>query len=54
MWMLCGGIDGNGAMINFDKGVLSKAMSQGGCEFGRFGADGVFEPRVRSTPRTST
>ena len=38
MWMLCGGIDGNGAMINFDKGVLSKAMSQGGYEFGRFGA----------------
>lgn len=47
MWMLHGGIDGNGAMINFDKGTLSKAMSQGDYEFGRFGADGEFEPQVR-------
>lgn len=47
MWMLYGGIDGNGAMINFDKGTLSKAMGQDGYDFGRFGADGVFEPLVR-------
>lgn len=40
MWMLYGGLDGNGAMVNFDKGTLSSAMSRDAYELGRFGEKG--------------
>lgn len=37
MWMLYGGIDGNGAMINFDKKTLFEAFEQSvKCDMGRF------------------
>lgn len=36
MWMLYGGIDGNGAMINFDKKTLKSAMYSGSYDFGYF------------------
>ncbi|WP_165053387.1 MULTISPECIES: hypothetical protein [unclassified Adlercreutzia] len=36
MWMLYGGIDGNGAMINFDKGTLRAAMLAPEYECGYF------------------
>lgn len=42
MWMLYGGIDGNGAMINFDRQTLHKAMSRESYECGCFGSDGKF------------
>lgn len=45
MWMLYGGTDGNGAMINFDKGTLQRAMSAESYEFGQF-VNGVFEPQL--------
>ena len=44
MWMLYGGTDGNGAMINFDKDTLLRAMSADFYEFGRFNDGGKFEP----------
>lgn len=43
MWMLYGGIDGNGAMINFDRRTLQKAMERESYECGCFGADGEFQ-----------
>lgn len=42
MWMLYGGLDGNGAMINFDKGTLRSAMSEREYECGYF-ENGRFE-----------
>lgn len=36
MWMLYGGIDGNGSMINFDRGTLLEAMEQKSYECGHF------------------
>lgn len=43
MWMLYGGMDGNGAMINFDRRTLQGAMGRKTYECGRFGADGQFQ-----------
>lgn len=43
MWMLCGGMDGNGAMINFDRRTLQGAMGRESYECGWFGTDGKFE-----------
>ena len=43
MWMLYGGMDGNGAMINFDRRTLQGAMGRKTYECGRFGADGKFQ-----------
>lgn len=40
MWMLYGGTDGNGAMINFDKNTLLSAMSAEVFEFGYFDNEG--------------
>lgn len=42
MWMLYGGMDGNGAMINFDRRTLQNAMSRESYECGCFGSDGKF------------
>lgn len=42
MWMLYGGLDGNGAMINFDRSTLRAAMSQEDYECGHF-VNGKFE-----------
>ena len=39
MWMLYGGIEGNGAMINFDKNTLATARSNDTYEFGYFDAN---------------
>ena len=36
MWMLYGGIDGDGGMINFDRKTLSSAMAADECECGHF------------------
>lgn len=43
MWMLYGGMDGNGAMINFDRRTLQGAMGRESYECGWFGTDGKFE-----------
>lgn len=43
MWMLYGGVDGNGAMINFDRRTLQGAMGCKTYECGRFGTDGKFQ-----------
>lgn len=43
MWMLYGGMDGNGAMINFDRRTLQGAMGRKTYECGRFGIDGKFQ-----------
>ena len=43
MWMLYGGMDGNGAMINFDRRTLQGAMGCKTYECGRFGTDGKFQ-----------
>lgn len=43
MWMLYGGVDGNGAMINFDKKVLETIHDAEYYECGRFNEDGIFE-----------
>lgn len=43
MWMLYGGMDGNGAMINFDRNTLVESMKAGCYEFGRFNKNGEFE-----------
>lgn len=42
MWMLYGGTDGNGAMINFDKKTLKNAMNLKQYECGHFDKDGQF------------
>lgn len=42
MWMLYGGLDGNGAMINFDRSTLRTAMSEDYYDCGHF-VDGKFE-----------
>ncbi len=42
MWMLYGGHDGNGAMINFDRDTLRRAMAADRYEFGEF-RNGKFE-----------
>lgn len=42
MWMLYGGIDGNGAMIDFDKNTLQKAMNSEQYEAGFFDSHGKF------------
>lgn len=39
MWMLYGGIDGNGAMINFDKRTLDSAAANNEYECGYFEKD---------------
>jgi hypothetical protein len=39
MWMLYGGTDGNGSMINFDKRTLQAAMSENNYECGSFKTD---------------
>lgn len=44
MWMLYGGTDGNGAMINFDGDTLSRAMSAEFYELSRFSDKSEFEP----------
>ena len=43
MWMLYGGMDGNGAMINFDRRTLQGAMGRESYECGWFDADGKFQ-----------
>ena len=43
MRMLYGGMDGNGAMINFDRRTLQGAMGCKTYECGRFGTDGKFQ-----------
>lgn len=43
MWMLYGGMDGNGAMINFGRRTLQGAMGRESYECGWFGTDGKFE-----------
>ena len=43
MWMLYGGMDGNGAMINFDRRTLQGAMGRESYECGWFGTDGRFQ-----------
>lgn len=43
MWMLYGGVDGNGAMINFDRKTLLEAMGRDKYECGRFNDEGEFE-----------
>lgn len=42
MWMLYGGIDGNGAMINFDAKTLKNAMRRSDYECGYFDEGGRF------------
>lgn len=42
MWMLYGGIDGNGAMINFDKETLGTAVTASDYECGYFDEDKKF------------
>lgn len=49
MWMLYGGMDGNGAMINFDRRTLRGAMCRESYECGWFGTDGKFECIVELT-----
>lgn len=46
MWMLYGGMDGNGAMINFDKKTLRSAMSGDEYECGFFDEGKRFRPRA--------
>lgn len=43
MWMLYGGMDGNGAMINFDRRTLQNAMGLKSYECGCFDSDGEFQ-----------
>lgn len=43
MWMLYGGMDGNGAMINFNRRTLQGAMGRESYECGWFDADGEFQ-----------
>lgn len=43
MWMLYGGISGNGSMINFDRRTLRKAMNHEVYECGYFDAEGKFQ-----------
>lgn len=46
MWMLYGGAGGNGAMINFDRDTLLRAMSVDSYELGEFDSDGSFQSRL--------
>ena len=43
MWMLYGGMDGNGAMINFDRRTLQGAMGRESYECGWFDTAGKFQ-----------
>ena len=46
MWMLYGGVKGNGAMIDFDRDTLLEAMGKDSYECGYFDSDGHFECRA--------
>ena len=43
MWMLYGGMDGNGAMIDFDRRTLQNAMGRESYDCGYFDSDGSFQ-----------
>ena len=49
MWMLYGGNDGKGAMIDFSKGVLKSVLKQDEIVLGRF-EEKVFKKEIELTP----